>query len=336
VSVNQGDASLIFELVDGTLKTTTDVNAYGAEGLTLYRFDVLVTSLYPVVGSGSQGLSLDQLKNASYSGIYDEPVTLTDGSYEGEPFVEGGAQVPTVTWVNNGVAYGDLNGDGVDDAAVLLVENSGGTGVFTYVGVQLNVDGQPVDAGTAWVGDRTQAKSMAIENGQVIMEIVTQGPSDPQCCPTLKVRKIYALQDGKPVEVSSEEMGSVSLDELMGTSWVLEDLNFDQQPVLPDTEISATFADSQVSGSAGCNNYNASVSDESPDGGENNSQTLTVGPVISTQMACAEPVMDQELEYLTALQGVTQWYYLPARLALSYQTPEGEFGTLVFEPAPAE
>jgi heat shock protein HslJ len=129
-------------------------------------------------------------------------------------------------------------------------------------------------------------------------------------------------------------MGIVSLDDLMGTSWVLENLNFDQQPVLPDTEITATFADGQVSGWAGCNDYNASVSDESRDGGENNSQTLTVGPVISTQMACAEPVMDQELQYLTALQGVTQWYYLPGRLALSYQTPDGEFGTLVFMPAP--
>jgi heat shock protein HslJ len=281
------------------------------------------------------GLTIEQLENATYGGIYDKPVTLTDGSYEGEPFVEGGASVPTVTWVKNGVAYGDLNGDGVDDAAVLLVENSGGTGVFTYVGVQLNVDGQPVDAGTVWVGDRTQVKSMAIENGQLIMEIVTQGPNDPQCCPTLKVRKIYALQDGKPVEVSSEEMGNVSLDDLMGTSWVLETLNFDKQPVLPDTGIIATFADGQVSGSAGCNNYSASVSNESPDGGENNSQTLTVGPVVSTQMACPEPVMNQELKYLTALQGVTQWYYLPGRLALSYQTPQGEFGTLVFMPAPA-
>lgn len=36
------------------------------------------------------GLTVAQLANATYSGIYDEPVTLTDGVYEGEPFVEGG------------------------------------------------------------------------------------------------------------------------------------------------------------------------------------------------------------------------------------------------------
>jgi heat shock protein HslJ len=29
-----------------------------------------------------------QLINATYSGIYDEPVTLTEGLYEGEPYVE--------------------------------------------------------------------------------------------------------------------------------------------------------------------------------------------------------------------------------------------------------
>ena len=39
----------------------------------------------------SSELTIEQLENATYSGIYDEPVTLTDGLYEGEPFAEGGA-----------------------------------------------------------------------------------------------------------------------------------------------------------------------------------------------------------------------------------------------------
>ncbi|MCB0173146.1 MAG: LysM peptidoglycan-binding domain-containing protein, partial [Anaerolineae bacterium] len=74
-------------------------------------------------------LTIDQLANATYTGIYDDQeVTLTDGQYEGEPFVEGGASRPTVNFNPNDVAFGDLNGDGVEDAAVLLSENSGGSG----------------------------------------------------------------------------------------------------------------------------------------------------------------------------------------------------------------
>ena len=190
----------------------------------------------------SPELTIEQLANATYSGIYEEPITLTDGRYEGEPFVEGGAARPTVQLIRGTVIYGDLNGDGVNDAAMVLVENSGGSGVFNYVGAQVNQDGQPVDAGTVLLGDRTQIQSAKIENEQIVIDIVTQGPDDAMCCPTTKMRMSYALQDGMLAEVGAEDMGTVSLDDLMGTSWVLNRLDQDQL-VLPDTAITASFAD---------------------------------------------------------------------------------------------
>jgi hypothetical protein len=131
------------------------------------------------VTSGNDRLTQEQLKNSTYSGIYEEPVTLTDGLYEGEPFVEGGVARPVVQYVDNSEVYGDLNGSGLDDTTVLLVENSGGSGVFSYVGAQLNQDEQAIDGGTALLGDRTQVISMVIENGQVVVDIVTPGPDEP-------------------------------------------------------------------------------------------------------------------------------------------------------------
>ncbi len=139
--------------------------------------------------AASSELTVEQLGNATYSGIYDEPVTLTDGLYEGEPFVEGGAARPTVQLIEETILYGDLNGDGVADAAMILVENSGGSGVFNYVGAQVNQDGQPVDAGIVLLGDRTQIQSAVIEEGQLVIDMVTQGPEDAMCCPTLKLRR---------------------------------------------------------------------------------------------------------------------------------------------------
>ena len=36
----------------------------------------------------------DTLRNLTYLDIYDHPVTLKDGLFEGEPFVSGGAAPP--------------------------------------------------------------------------------------------------------------------------------------------------------------------------------------------------------------------------------------------------
>jgi heat shock protein HslJ len=275
--------------------------------------------------AGGNRLSVDQLKNATYSGIYDTPVTLTNGLYEGAPFLEGGAARPTVQYIDNSEAYGDLDGNGAEDAALLLVENSGGSGVFTYVGSQLNQAGQPVDAGTVMMGDRTQIISMVIENNQVVVEMVTQGPDDPMCCPTQVTRKTLTLQDGKLTEAGAEATGTVSLDMLMGTSWSLKDFNFDQQPPLAETEITATFAEGQIDGSAGCNAYNGPVSSE---GG----QSLSIGPLASTQMACPEEIMNQETQYLNALQNASQWSYVTGQLAITYLEEEA-YKTLLFTPA---
>ncbi|HSQ17718.1 MAG TPA: hypothetical protein VLM83_08480, partial [Anaerolineales bacterium] len=68
-------------------------------------------------------LSAEQLKNATYfAPNYGRQVTLRDGSFE-----EVG-----VLWVSllTYIAFGDLNGDELPDAAVFLAENGGGTGVF--------------------------------------------------------------------------------------------------------------------------------------------------------------------------------------------------------------
>ena len=60
------------------------------------------------------------------------------------------------------------------------------------------------------------------------------------------------------------------------------------------TELTATFTGDQVSGSAGCNQYNGSYT--------LNGDQVTIGPLATTRMACEQDVMDQEAAFLTALQ----------------------------------
>ena len=71
-----------------------------------------------------------------------------------------------------------------------------------------------------------------------------------------------------------------------------------------------------LTGSAGCNNYNASYETS----GDNN---ISIGPAATTRKFCAEPegTMDQEQQYLAALQTAATYKIELDRLEL--RTAEG-------------
>ena len=73
----------------------------------------------------------DAVANMTYSGIYDDDVTLTEGRWEGEPFVADGASRPSVGIIDDFMLTGDLDGDGTDEVVVFLWESSGGSGTYT-------------------------------------------------------------------------------------------------------------------------------------------------------------------------------------------------------------
>jgi len=126
------------------------------------------------IGSDTQPLGLTRLQNSVYAcfeGI-DVPVTLDAGHWEGEPPQPGSASVPRVDFLGDLVARGDLDGDGEDEAAVMLTTNFGGTGVYSYVAVvdQLAAENRSLDTRT--VGDRIQLRGMRIEEGHLVLDIV--------------------------------------------------------------------------------------------------------------------------------------------------------------------
>ena len=99
------------------------------------------------------------------------------------------------------MATGDLNGDGVADAAVVLVSNPGGSGTFYELAAVLNENGQPHHGASILLGDRVRILAMAIKDGQITVHMITQGPNDPMSIPTLEVTNRYELKDGKLVLV---------------------------------------------------------------------------------------------------------------------------------------
>jgi hypothetical protein len=88
------------------------------------------------------------LLNATYTftGFSDNPqtVTLVNGGYASGP--DSTAIGYLSVYMGEMATFGDLNYDGIPDAAVVLGVNTGGTGVFTYLAAVLNVNGAPIHA----------------------------------------------------------------------------------------------------------------------------------------------------------------------------------------------
>jgi hypothetical protein len=141
------------------------------------------------VPSSVPELSVDILRNATYTTPYFlRNVKLVNGSYsEGS-----GATYYSVRMLDL-YAYGDMNGDGKVDAAVVLAENQGGSGVFESVVAVTDQGGIPHQAGQAQLGDRVLVKSVDISSGVIHLDLVVQGPTDPMCCPSLPQKQNYWL-----------------------------------------------------------------------------------------------------------------------------------------------
>jgi len=67
-------------------------------------------------------------------------------------------------------------------------------------------------------------------------------------------------------------------------------------PIVPGSDITLTVAGTQVSGQSACNSYGGEVIVK--DG------VVQFGPLMSTEMACADPIMASEAAYVAALAGV--------------------------------
>ena len=138
----------------------------------------------------------DELANATYYDVLQVPVTLSDGRYEGEPFLPGAATRPVVTLVPGVMATGDLTGDGNDEAVVLLAHDPGGSGIFMHLAVVANPAGRPRNLATFSLGDRARVTAIDVVDGSIVAELLEHGPDDPMCCPTKPVRREWRLPHG--------------------------------------------------------------------------------------------------------------------------------------------
>ena len=99
-------------------------------------------------------------------------------------------------------SFGDVNGDGAEDAAVTLVVDPGGSGTFTYLAVVINDKGTAKPVSSILLGDRIVVKSLAIQAGNVVVTILTRKPNESMSMePEFEVTRTFKVQSDKLVEV---------------------------------------------------------------------------------------------------------------------------------------
>ena len=271
--------------------------------------------------------SLDDAEGATYHGIYDHPVTLTDGIFEGAPFADGGVSAPRVELLQDFEFGADVNGDGHEETVVLLSESSGGSGTFTYLATLTMAGGRVVNMGTAPLGDRVQIQGWRIADGFVEMDMVQSGPEDAACCPSQLVTRRWTQTDRGLMEGPTDIRGKLSPVVLASAKWRLVAMDLDEEaPAEPPVTI--VFRDEKVAGSSGCNRYMGSMVNGRMPG------ELSFGPLAGTRMACPREIMDIEKRYLDLLGRVTRFSFHLGKLALTSVDEDGDVHVLLFEGSP--
>lgn len=152
---------------------------------------ILAPELPPV------GLTPQLLRNSNYSLDFDRrPLnfTLVEGAYQTGPEIASADYYSA--YLFDILAFGDLTGDGQEEAAVLVGVNFGGTGTFislVLVGMQ---NGQPVQLAQVFIGEQG-IDAISIAGNEIRLSGLTYGPNDPHCCPSVPYTQNYLFYEGQ-------------------------------------------------------------------------------------------------------------------------------------------
>ena len=276
---------------------------------------------------------IEDLANATYRGLTDVEgaITLSDGHWQGETWVEGGASAPSVQLVGTLLAQGDLDFDGRTESVNLVNYSTGGTGQLLHLAVSRFDEAGVDNFATVFLGDRVMVRDLRVESGKIMADLIQAGPNDGACCPGDAVTRSWSLQDGQLQEIPLEgEPERLSANTLAGSEWVLSRWGFDK-PVEKGITITLEYLDGKFTGHSACNRYFAAISAAGDVAGG-----IEVAGIGGTRMACTEDSLAvAEGRYLEALQQVNRISFMAGELVLSWGQGS-KFGSLFFRQAGSE
>ncbi len=127
--------------------------------------------------------------NATYS-IDDVPVRLVNGKAETG---SGSARVSTAVFGQPVV--GDINGDGVNDAALFLTQDMGGSGVFYSVVAAIHTVNGTQGTNSVLLGDRIAPQNIQIKDSRIIANYADRKAGEPMTtAPSVGVSASFVVE----------------------------------------------------------------------------------------------------------------------------------------------
>jgi heat shock protein HslJ len=198
---------------------------------------------------------------------------------------------------------GDINGDGVDDMAIILSQQSGGNEIRYYASVISSEKGKYKSSNTVFIGDRINVYSIELYNGNIMMEYADLLKEDTTVfAPTVLLSKILKFESG----VLSEKQNDISI---IGHLWKWEKtiMNNGKYTVPNEEDAFSLFFgdDGKIFITTDCNTFSGihKISDNK----------LTLGPLKSTRKFCEG---SQEDIYIKSLNEVDSFFINEKKLLI--------------------
>ncbi|MDX2481558.1 MAG: hypothetical protein QNK24_14635 [Desulfuromusa sp.] len=172
--------------------------------------DKVSMALAVIPRSGVEAIGVDSLRIPVLEGLSDadsDPlnttyiiegleVTLRDGRFERAVVPD--SAIRTRVKVFGQPAFGDLDGDGDEDAAIVLIYHAGGSGTFYYVVAALNENGRYRGVTAVLLGDRIIPLDLEIRDSLVLAHYQDRAPLEPMSTyPTLDKLVSLRLKNGQ-------------------------------------------------------------------------------------------------------------------------------------------
>jgi hypothetical protein len=152
-------------------------------------------------------LTIKKLMNATYNpsqheSLFDSNTRLKNG-FHYDPNQYGIIDSVSYTQLDDRmVAFGDLNNDSIEDAAVIFYNVTGGSGCYLDLVAVLNKNGNPKSVASIGLGDRVQVKGIVIKKGVIELKMLSHYEEDGQCCPSKNTAPKFKIKGNKLVEIT--------------------------------------------------------------------------------------------------------------------------------------
>lgn len=259
--------------------------------------------LYSNKGTDTTLTMASDVKNNTYT-IDRETFTLRDGTVTKDSAP--GSTVKTTVSIFGEPMYGDLNGDTINDAALLLQSDGGGSGTFYYAVLAIASGTSYIPTNSLFLGDRIAPQNIAIINGRAVFNYTERRAGEPMTTPPSVGRSLAIYYDKKINEIGElvqnfegeADPSRMSLA-MKKWTWLKTQMNDGKQtsPNKADA-FTLTFSEGKALLTTDCNQMSAEYTV--------NKNELTFGPIVSTKMFCEN---SQEQEFANSLTNVGSYLF---------------------------